>query len=58
MGTAWVPRGKWFQFVWWPKAPYVFTYHKYIGGMALVYKWTITVGRLEIRRWNNDPGLW
>ena len=39
------------QFVWWGW-PWHFTAHRYEGGLAHIYDWSVSVGPLEIRKWH------
>lgn len=46
---------KTFQFIGWPHWAFGFKRLSYKETcLALIYKWTLYLGPLEIRRWNND----
>ena len=45
-----------FQFVWWwPLQDWSISWGRWLGGMRLIYRWSVQVGPLEIRRWEVTP---
>jgi hypothetical protein len=51
-GVNYRPRPK-YQFVWWPRLQFWFV--RDAPPLAHVYSWRLSLGPLEIRRWNYSP---
>ena len=44
-----------YQFVWWwSLADWSIGFGRWSGSMSLIYRWSLQVGPLEIRRWEGD----
>lgn len=47
-----------FQFVWWGFGHTRWRFLRFQYGLAFIYRWSLSLGPLEIRRWENSgiPG--
>lgn len=45
-----------YQFVWWwPLREWCVSCGRYDHGLRLIYRWSVQIGPLEIRRWEVGP---